>query len=183
MAESTRSYFEQHDVANLLDGLVKELAKQRPEAPEKWLSDQLAKAPKGGRKKDRATAATAQTYTEGKIGGAFTKGDKAFIPKRVEVWDRLMPIQKASLAEKVAEEKIIKITLPNGSQVDGIAYKTLPIDIAKGISTSLAKEAIAAKVCLCPRTARSSSSCERVDSRLVRLVAYNVDFTLLFPQI
>ncbi len=40
----------------------------------------------------------------------------------------------------------IKITLPNGDKVDAIAGKTTPMDIAKSLSRSLAKEVVVAKV-------------------------------------
>lgn len=41
----------------------------------------------------------------------------------------------------------IKITLPDGKAVDGVAWKTTPYDIAKNISRNLAKEIVVAKVC------------------------------------
>ena len=40
----------------------------------------------------------------------------------------------------------IKIKLPDGTLKDGVSYETTPFDIAKSISNSLAKKAIAAKV-------------------------------------
>ena len=43
-------------------------------------------------------------------------------------------------------ETPIKVTLPDGKAVDGIAWKTTPYDIAKNISRNLAKEVIVAKV-------------------------------------
>jgi threonyl-tRNA synthetase len=40
----------------------------------------------------------------------------------------------------------IKVTLPDGKVIDAVAWKTTPMDIAKGISRNLAKEIIVAKV-------------------------------------
>jgi threonyl-tRNA synthetase len=44
------------------------------------------------------------------------------------------------------DEKPITITLPDGSTRPGIAGKTTPMEIAKGISAGLAKKVIIAKV-------------------------------------
>jgi threonyl-tRNA synthetase len=46
------------------------------------------------------------------------------------------------------EEKPIKVTLPDGSIKEAIAFKTTPLDIAMSISPKLAKESIVAKVCV-----------------------------------
>ncbi len=45
-----------------------------------------------------------------------------------------------------AEEKPIKITLPDGKAKDGVAWKTTPLDIAQSISKKLAENSVVAKV-------------------------------------
>jgi threonyl-tRNA synthetase len=44
------------------------------------------------------------------------------------------------------QKKPIKITLPDGSVKDGVAFETSPFDIARAISKSLAESCVAAKV-------------------------------------
>lgn len=66
-----------------------------------------------------------------------------FIDHRIKVWDEY---KKKLQSEKKAEEKTIKVTLPDGKSLDAIAFKTSPFDIALGISKGLANSAVAAKV-------------------------------------
>lgn len=44
------------------------------------------------------------------------------------------------------QKKPIKVTLPDGSVKDGVAFETSPFDIARAISKSLAESCVAAKV-------------------------------------
>ncbi|PVU87669.1 hypothetical protein BB561_006234 [Smittium simulii] len=67
-----------------------------------------------------------------------------FLDKRIEIFDRLMVKQKEALAKQ--ERVAIKITLPNGNIVDATSYESTPMDIAKSISSSLAKRLVVAKV-------------------------------------
>jgi len=55
-----------------------------------------------------------------------------------------MAVQTAEIAKK--EQSPIKIKLEDGTVVDGNAWKTLPIDIAKGVSKDCAKDSIVARV-------------------------------------
>jgi threonyl-tRNA synthetase len=68
----------------------------------------------------------------------------AFIDERIKIWDEY----KTKHEEWISKlgDTPIKITLPDGKAVDGIAWKTTPYDIAKNISRNLAKEVIVAKV-------------------------------------
>ena len=54
-----------------------------------------------------------------------------FIAERLALWDRL----KKEYDEFVAKQEnvAIKITLPDGKQVDGLAWKTTPYEVARGI--------------------------------------------------
>jgi hypothetical protein len=68
-----------------------------------------------------------------------------YMQHRVEVWDAAAA-RRASAQAAAAEPKSIKITLPDGKVIEGKAGITSPLDIAKGISNSLAERVIVAKV-------------------------------------
>jgi threonyl-tRNA synthetase len=70
--------------------------------------------------------------------------EPSFLDTRLAKWQE---IQLRRQAERISvEEKPITITLPDGSTRPGIAGKTTPMEIAKGISSGLAKKVIIAKV-------------------------------------
>ena len=70
--------------------------------------------------------------------------DPGFLDARLAKWQEL---QLRRQADRLAvEEKPITITLPDGSTRPGVAGKTTPMDIAKGISSGLAKKVMIAKV-------------------------------------
>lgn len=81
-----------------------------------------------------------------KGGGAIAElsPPPEFIAERVKIFDDYM----AKYTDYVAKQprSPITITLPDGKQVEGTAWETTPMDIAKGISTSLADRIIIAKV-------------------------------------
>jgi len=66
-----------------------------------------------------------------------------FIAHRIKLWD---DNKRAQQAEQKVAEKPIKVTLPDGKVVDGVAGKTSPYDIALGISKGLAENVVVAKV-------------------------------------
>lgn len=67
-----------------------------------------------------------------------------FLAYRLQMWDKL----KKEYDDFVASQPKtpIKISLPDGKQVDGECWKTTPYDIAKGISQGLADNCVVAKV-------------------------------------
>lgn len=67
-----------------------------------------------------------------------------FISHRLEVFDRLKANYYAEIAAKPREP--ITITLADGKIKDGIAWQTTPAEIAKGISTSLFKNTVVARL-------------------------------------
>jgi len=67
-----------------------------------------------------------------------------FIADRLAMFDRLKKEQDEALAAKVPED--IKITLPDGKQVDAQTWRTTPYDVACGISKGLADNCVVAKV-------------------------------------
>mmetsp|Transcript_23203 Transcript_23203/g.37263 ORF Transcript_23203/g.37263 Transcript_23203/m.37263 type:complete len:711 (-) Transcript_23203:80-2212(-) len=105
---------------------------------------------------NEATASAAAVPKEGtptKKSSKNPKGNKKnmvveelpeFVDHRIKVWDELYKKQSEMLAAKPDED--IKITLPNGNEVEGKAWKTTPYDVAMGISPGLARALIVAKV-------------------------------------
>lgn len=67
-----------------------------------------------------------------------------FIQQRIVLFDKLMAEYKEEVAQKPRTP--IKITLPDGKVLDGKAWETTPLSIAKGISKSLANATIISKV-------------------------------------
>ncbi len=67
-----------------------------------------------------------------------------YIQHRIKIWDELKKQQDAELAKHEAKE--ITITLPDGKEIKGQAFKTSPLDIARGISKKLAENVIVAKL-------------------------------------
>uniref|UniRef100_A0A8V5H014 threonine--tRNA ligase n=1 Tax=Melopsittacus undulatus TaxID=13146 RepID=A0A8V5H014_MELUD len=71
----------------------------------------------------------------------------AFINERLEMYNKLKAEHDALLAERAANDsKPIKVTLPDGKQVDAESWKSTPYQIACGISQSLADNTVVAKV-------------------------------------
>eukprot|EP01133_Synstelium_polycarpum_P018008 gene18008-21490_t len=67
-----------------------------------------------------------------------------YVVERIKIWEEL----KAEHIEKMKNlpDTPIKVTLPDGRIVDGIAFKTTPYDIAKGISRGLADAIVSSVV-------------------------------------
>ncbi|XP_043929381.1 threonine--tRNA ligase 1, cytoplasmic [Protopterus annectens] len=70
-----------------------------------------------------------------------------YINERLELYKKLKAEHDSNLAEKSSKEsKPIKITLPDGKQVDGESWRTTPYQVACGISQGLADNVVVAKV-------------------------------------
>lgn len=67
-----------------------------------------------------------------------------FLAHRLALWDKLKAEYDAFVAAQ--EPRTIKVTLPDGKEVEGQAWKTTPYDVAKGISQGLADATVVAKV-------------------------------------
>jgi len=67
-----------------------------------------------------------------------------FIADRLAMWDRLKAERVAWLADQTPVD--VKVTLPDGKQVDAQTWRTTPYDIACGISKGLADNCVVAKV-------------------------------------
>lgn len=79
-----------------------------------------------------------------KKNSAVQIGEKPqFIDHRLKIWDEY----KKKLEQENSNASVpIKITLPDGKSVDGVAGKTTPLDIASSISKGLAEASAVAKV-------------------------------------
>lgn len=67
-----------------------------------------------------------------------------YIEERNALWEKLKVEREAELAGKT--RTAIKVTLPDGKQVDATSWETTPYDVAKGISQGLADNTVVAKV-------------------------------------
>ncbi|XP_029436545.1 threonine--tRNA ligase, mitochondrial isoform X4 [Rhinatrema bivittatum] len=66
---------------------------------------------------------------------------------RLSAFEKLKEVHNARFAERVlAESRVIRISLPDGKEVQGEALKTTPYQVALQISNSLAESAVTARV-------------------------------------
>lgn len=101
---------------------------------------QVAKDKKPKEKKPKAAAAQ-----DGAAKGPVEMNPPPeFINRRLEIFDRIRQRQVEELAQKPREE--IKVTMPDGSVKLGVAWETTPGEIARGISNSLYKKSIVARL-------------------------------------
>ncbi|ESA41972.1 threonyl-tRNA synthetase [Neurospora crassa] len=68
----------------------------------------------------------------------------AFIQERLDLFDKLYKEQQEELAKRPRDD--ILITMPDGTTKTGKAYETTPAEIAKGISNSLFKRTVVARI-------------------------------------
>lgn len=69
-----------------------------------------------------------------------------FIKDREELWKKLKELSIENINEKASKNTQIKIRLPDGSEKEGIAWVTTPMEIAQSISQGLAQSAVISKV-------------------------------------
>ncbi|TLD17561.1 uncharacterized protein PgNI_00470 [Pyricularia grisea] len=96
-------------------------------------------AKKGGAKKEKKPAAgSADT------GPLELDPPPSFLKDRLDLFERLRKEYDDEVAKKPREP--ITITMPDGSVKNGTAWETTPADIAKGISNSLFKRTVVARL-------------------------------------
>jgi threonyl-tRNA synthetase len=79
------------------------------------------------------------------IGGPFEGNNSAtFQAERLAIFERLLAKYNEETASR--PEQSINVSLPDGTVKQGVAFKTTPMDIAKGISQGLADSIIVARV-------------------------------------
>ncbi|XP_039498343.1 threonine--tRNA ligase 1, cytoplasmic isoform X1 [Drosophila santomea] len=81
-------------------------------------------------------------------GGGDTRKELNPLPKYIEernvFWEKCKAEYEAELAAKPREA--IKVTLPDGKQVDATSWETTPYEVARGISQGLADNTVISKV-------------------------------------
>ncbi|KAG7284154.1 hypothetical protein NEMBOFW57_010515 [Staphylotrichum longicolle] len=110
------------------------------------VTEALQKAAIGGgdkkpkkEKKDKGAAAA-----DASAGPLEMNPPAAFLQERLDLFDRLYKEQQEELAKKPRDD--ILITMPDGNVKTGKAYETTPGEIAKGISNSLYKRTVVARI-------------------------------------
>ncbi|KAK4452063.1 putative threonyl-tRNA synthetase [Podospora aff. communis PSN243] len=107
------------------------------------VTDALKKAAIGGEKKaKKEKKAPAGDATD--AGLLELNPPAAFIQERLDLFDRLYKEQQEELAKRPHDE--INITMPDGTVKVGKSYETTPAQIAAGISKSLLKRTVVARV-------------------------------------
>uniref|UniRef100_A0A8C1Q8P2 threonine--tRNA ligase n=1 Tax=Cyprinus carpio TaxID=7962 RepID=A0A8C1Q8P2_CYPCA len=111
------------------------------ESNKQWTSHPFFQNGKDGGKKKNKNAG-------GDAGGrAELSPQPQYIEERLSIYNKLKAEHDALLAEKAAKDsKPIKITLPDGTVVDGESWKTTPYQVACGISQGLADNTVISKV-------------------------------------
>jgi threonyl-tRNA synthetase len=104
-----------------------------------------AKAPKAdkGAKKEKKSKGAAAPSGEA-VGALEMNPPPDFLKTRLDMFDSLKKKYDEELAKKPREQ--ITITMPDGSIKTGTSYETTAGDIAKGISNSLYKRAVVARL-------------------------------------
>lgn len=109
------------------------------EAQEQSKATAKAKAPAAGKKKE-----SKKKKAELSSGPVYLDPQPAFLDERIKLFDELKAKHDAEIASK--ERKPIKITLKDGTEKEGTAWETSPMDIANSIGKSFADRQVIAKV-------------------------------------
>ncbi|KAK0713804.1 threonyl-tRNA synthetase [Lasiosphaeria miniovina] len=107
------------------------------------VTEALKKATVGGEKKAKKDKKTPDAAAAN-VGPLELEPPPSFLQDRIDLFDRLFKEQQAELATKPHDD--ILITMPDGTIKPGKAYETTPADIAKGISNSLYKRTVVARI-------------------------------------
>lgn len=103
------------------------------------MADAAAPKPAKGAKKDKKAAAKTEDS-----GPLELNPPPSFLQDRLDLFNKL----KAKQDEEIAKQPRvpIKVTMPDGSVKEGTSWETTPGDIAKGISNSLYKRTVVARL-------------------------------------
>lgn len=112
---------------------------EEAEAQEQSKATAKAKAPAAGKKKE-----SKKKKAELSSGPVYLDPQPAFLDERIKLFDELKAKHDAEIASK--ERKPIKITLKDGTEKEGTAWETSPMDIANSIGKSFADRQVIAKV-------------------------------------
>jgi threonyl-tRNA synthetase len=108
------------------------------------VTEALKKTAIGGEKKAKKEKKAPLAADASTTGPLELQPPPSFIQERLDLFDRLYKEQQEELAKRPHDE--IFITMPDGSVKPGKAYETTPAEIAKGISNSLLKRTVVARI-------------------------------------
>jgi threonyl-tRNA synthetase len=108
------------------------------------VTEALQKAAIGGGDKKPKKEKKAPAAAAADAGPLEMQPPPGFLQERIDLFDRLYKEQQEELAKKPRDE--ILITMPDGTVKPGKAYETTPGEIAKGISNSLYKRTVVARI-------------------------------------
>lgn len=108
------------------------------------VTEALQKAAIGGGDKKAKKEKKAPAADTAATGPLEMQPPPSFLQERIELFDRLYKEQQEELAKRPRDD--ITITMPDGSVKPGKAYETTPAEIAKGISNSLFKRTVVARI-------------------------------------
>lgn len=97
----------------------------------------------GKQQKQKKEKKAAAVGPNGPVGAEINPPPE-FFQERIKIFDEYMAKYKTFVAEQPRSP--ITITLPDGKEVQGTAWETTPLEVAKGIAASLADRVIIAKV-------------------------------------
>lgn len=114
-----------------------------------------------------STTSVAESITglgpNGRFVGAFTpQPSPEFLRERLKVWERLHAKAQLELGSKPKEP--IKVTLPDGSVKEATSWVTTPLEIAEGISKTLAANSVVAYVEYEENAVSTCEQCVAADS-------------------
>jgi threonyl-tRNA synthetase len=107
------------------------------------VTEALKKAAIGGEKKAKKEK-KAPAGDAADAGPLELNPPAAFIQERLDLFDRLYKEQQEELSKRPHDD--INITMPDGTVKVGKSYETTPAQIAAGISKSLLKRTVVARV-------------------------------------
>ncbi|KAK4653208.1 threonyl-tRNA synthetase [Podospora pseudocomata] len=109
------------------------------------VTEALKKATIGGDEKKKAKKEKkAAPAADASAGPLEVNPPPSFIQERIDLFDRLYKEQQEEIASRPRED--ITITMPDGTIKVGKSYETTPAGIAKGISNSLFKRTVVARI-------------------------------------
>jgi len=102
---------------------------------------------------DKGVAAMTVEDVNGVTEGTTTKSNEAFVAekqpfyaKRIELFEKYLKREQDRLEAAKAAGVKIKVVLPDGTEKEAVKGATTPMDIARGISSGLAKKVVSAYV-------------------------------------
>jgi threonyl-tRNA synthetase len=95
---------------------------------------------------EAANKMAALSVADGKTPEQLVAEKKPYYEKRIQLFEQFWARQQASVEAAKKENVQISVVLPDGKTKHGLKGVTTPFDIAKEISTSLAKKVVVADV-------------------------------------